>query len=89
LLRAAQRDLDGQVVLGPSATGMHLVGWLQPGRNDGEVSRAAARTGIEAAPLSGCCLTPPERGGLLLGYAGFDARQIQGGVRRLAAALRP
>jgi GntR family transcriptional regulator/MocR family aminotransferase len=88
LLRAAQRDLDGQLELSPSATGMHLVGWLEPGRNDVEVSRAAARVGIEAAPLSSCCLTPPERGGLLLGYAGFDARQIRDGVRRLAAGMR-
>jgi GntR family transcriptional regulator / MocR family aminotransferase len=89
LLRAAQRDLDGLVELGPSATGMQVVGWLEPGRNDMEVSRAAARGGVEAAPLSSCCITRPERGGLLLGYAGFDARQIRDGVRRLAAGIRP
>jgi GntR family transcriptional regulator/MocR family aminotransferase len=89
LLRAAQRDLGGLVEVSPCATGMHLVGWLQPGQSDVEVSRAAARVGVEAAPLSCCCITPPERGGLLLGYAGFDARQIRDGIRRLAVGIRP
>jgi GntR family transcriptional regulator/MocR family aminotransferase len=87
LLRAAERDLGGQLELSPSATGMHLVGWLELGRHDVEVSRAAARLGVEAAPLSSCCITRPERGGLLLGYAVFDARQIRDGVRRLAVAM--
>jgi GntR family transcriptional regulator / MocR family aminotransferase len=87
LLRAAQRELGGQLELGPCATGQHLLGRLEPGRNDRQASLAAERLGVEAAPLSSCCIEPPQRGGLLLGYGGFDARQIRDGVRRLASGI--
>lgn len=88
LLRAAGRELGGLLELGPCATGLHLMGWLAAGRDDRRASLAAARAGVEAPPLSGYCLEPRGRGGLMLGYAGADARQIRDAVRRLGAALR-
>lgn len=64
------------------------MGWLPEGRDDRKASQAAALAGIEAPALSSYCATRPERGGLLLGYAGWDPRQIRDATRRLAPALR-
>jgi GntR family transcriptional regulator/MocR family aminotransferase len=89
LLRAARRELGGLVQVSPSATGLHLVGWLESGRDDRQASLAAARVGVEAPPLSRYCVEPPKRGGLVLGYAGSDPRQTRDAVRKLGQALRP
>jgi GntR family transcriptional regulator / MocR family aminotransferase len=67
--------------------GMHVVGLLPSGVDDVAVSRRAADQGIAALPLSTCYVSPPERGGLVLGYGGATARQIRDGVRRLKASL--
>jgi GntR family transcriptional regulator/MocR family aminotransferase len=88
LLRAARREFDGLLDVPPCATGLHLMGWLPEGMDDREASRAAAQAGVEAPPLSSYFLDRCKRGGLLLGYAGSDVRQIREGVRRLSAALR-
>jgi GntR family transcriptional regulator/MocR family aminotransferase len=88
LQRAARRELDGLLNLRPSQTGLHLVGWLVGERDDRQASRRAAQAGLEAPPLADYCVEPCQRGGLLLGYAGSDARQIRDSVRRLSWALR-
>jgi GntR family transcriptional regulator/MocR family aminotransferase len=87
-LRAARRELSGLLDVGPCATGLHLMGWLDPLADDGQVSRAAARLGVEVPPLSSYRMQHPSRPGLLLGYAGFDARLTREGIRRLATAAR-
>jgi len=88
LLRAAGRELGGLLEVGPCETGMHLMSWLPEARGDRQASQAAACAGIEALPLSSYRLERGARGGLLLGYAGSEPRQIRDGVRRLGAALR-
>ena len=87
LLRAAQRDLGGALEVCPCATGLHLMGWLGDRRGDQKASQAAAQAGVEAPPLSSYCLERLQRGGLLLGYAGSDGRQIRDAVRRLESVL--
>jgi GntR family transcriptional regulator/MocR family aminotransferase len=88
LLRAAKRELVGLVRVSPCETGMHVMGWLEDGRQDRNASRAATQAGVEAPPLSSYRIEHNDSGGLLLGYAGWDARQIRDGVRRLGQALR-
>jgi GntR family transcriptional regulator/MocR family aminotransferase len=88
LLRAARRELEGLLEVGPCETGMHLVSWLPQGRDDVQASKAAARAGVEVPPLSAYCSERCRRGGLLLGYAGWEPRQIRDAVRRLGASLR-
>lgn len=73
-------------VIGAEA-GMHLTALLPPGVSDVAISRRAAEMGISAMPLSSCYANPPRRGGLILGYGGTDARQIQDGIRRLAMCI--
>ncbi len=65
------------------AAGMHLLALLPPGINDVAVSRQAAQRRISVMPLSSCCLKPPTRGGLILGYGGANAQQIHEGMRKL------
>lgn len=88
LLRAARRELGGLLEACPCETGLHLMAWLDEAHADAEASATAARAGIDAPALSGYCIHKPKRDGLLLGYAGYDVRQIRDGIRRLALALR-
>ena len=88
LLKAAQRDLCGLLEVCPCETGLHLMGWLEDGRGDQEASRAALAAGVEAPALSNYCVERQDRGGLMLGYAGSEARQVRDAVRRLGSALR-
>jgi GntR family transcriptional regulator/MocR family aminotransferase len=88
LLRAARWELEGLLEVCPCETGLHLMSWLPQGRDDQKASQAAARAGVEAPPLSRYCVGRRPRGGLLLGYAGSDARHLRDAVRRLGAALR-
>lgn len=63
------------------------MGLLRPGLDDQAVCRKAAALGIAALPLSMCHLEKPKRPGLILGYGGTNARQIEAGVRQLARIL--
>ena len=76
-----------QEVIGAEA-GMHLVALLPRGTNDVAVSRKAAQRGISAMPLSICYLTPPTRGGLILGYGGANLHQIHDGIRKLRMSVQ-
>jgi GntR family transcriptional regulator/MocR family aminotransferase len=88
LVDAIRSELGGGVeVLGEQA-GMHLVVTLPNRCSDREVSIRAARDGIWAMPLSSCYLEKPSRRGLVLGYGGTSAREIEAAVRRLRAAFR-
>ncbi|HEX2181005.1 MAG TPA: PLP-dependent aminotransferase family protein [Rubrobacteraceae bacterium] len=88
LVEAASRELPGLLDVRPAEAGMHLVGWLPEGVDDREAARRAEARGVEAAALSLYGIEPPQRGGLLLGYAAVGEAEIRAGVRRLAAALR-
>jgi GntR family transcriptional regulator/MocR family aminotransferase len=67
---------------------MHLVGWLPAGADDRASAQAAAAAGIDAPALSSYRVEGHGRGGLLLGYAAFEPRQIRDAVRRLGTVLR-
>ena len=87
-MRAAKRELGGQLEVCPGETGLHVMGWLEDGRDDEEASHVAAAANVEARPLSSYCIEQHERGGLMLGFGAYDSRQIHDAIRRLASALR-
>ncbi len=87
LIDAAQRHLTGLLDIQPAQGGMHVIGWLPPGVDDREAARRAREHDVIVIPLSNLCLEPYGRSALLLGYAGVNEREIQAGVKRLAAAL--
>ena len=67
--------------------GMHLVGWLPPGKDDRRAAALADAGGIMVAPVSVFSLETLPRGGLIFGFAGIDEEEIRRGVQKLAAAL--
>lgn len=67
--------------------GMHLVGWLPPGKDDSKAASLAAHAGLNVTAISRYSLEPLVRGGLLFGYAGTNEEGIELGVAKLAAAL--
>jgi len=91
LLAAAGRELDGLLSLSPDESGMHLLATLAPPLarhlDDRAAAACAAAAGIVTAPLSTFYAGPPQRQGLLLGYAGFDAAALAAATGRLARAL--
>jgi GntR family transcriptional regulator / MocR family aminotransferase len=64
------------------------VALLPRGTNDVAISRKAAQKGISAIPLSTCYLKPPTRGGLILGYGGANAHQIDDGISKLRVIVK-
>jgi GntR family transcriptional regulator / MocR family aminotransferase len=83
LVEAIREQLGDTLEIVSAEAGMHLAGLLPAGIADTVVSHRAAANGISAMPLSICCLKRPSKGGLVLGYGGADAAQIQEGVRKL------
>ncbi|HST19575.1 MAG TPA: PLP-dependent aminotransferase family protein [Blastocatellia bacterium] len=88
LVETARREMDDLIEVNPHEAGIHLVGWLADSVDDRKASEAAASEGVEAQALSSFSLKHRMRGGLLLGYAGYDKRQIRVGVRKLSTVLR-
>ena len=88
LLDAAAREPgEARLELRPAETGMHLLGLLPQGVDDRAVSARALEMGVEAPALSRYALRRPKRGGLVLGYAGYDEGAIRRGVSILGRAL--
>jgi DNA-binding transcriptional MocR family regulator len=81
---------DRVVEIGGAATGMKLTAWLPPGVNDVAMAEAAARAGVDVYPLSRYWLRfpPTERGGFLLGYAGYTPKALQAAAAVLGPVLR-
>ena len=87
LLAAGKRRLRGILDLAPKECGMHLLGWLPKGVDDRACAASLFAGGVETLALSQFASAPAEPGGLLLGYAPFDQREIEAGVERMAAVL--
>lgn len=67
--------------------GMTLIAYLKDGRCDLEAEAAADAGGVSVRAISRLYRQAPPRAGLMLGFSGFPARVMAGGVARLARAL--
>ena len=88
LVKAIQLHMVEMLDVVGDEAGMHLVALLPPGSNDFAVSRRAGQNGVSAMPLSTCYSQRPNRGGLILGYGGANARQIHEGIRKLRTSMQ-
>ena len=88
LLAEAAKHLDGLLEVTNPEAGMHLVGWLPAGVSDQLIARKSAAERLNLAPISAYSVGTLERGGLLLGYAAFNERQIKQAIKKLASILR-
>ncbi|GHO60604.1 PLP-dependent aminotransferase family protein [Ktedonobacter robiniae] len=87
LIEAARQKLDGLLQIQPSTTGLHVVGWLPPRRDDRLASQHIQCQGVDTPPLSAYHIAPPQRSGLVLGYAGVEPQAIRTAVEHIARAL--
>jgi GntR family transcriptional regulator / MocR family aminotransferase len=87
LVDAASTRLAGLIDIAPDPAGLHLLGRLAPGIDDVVAHEAAMARGIRSWPLSKFHLGPPTRGGLVLGYGGFDEARIRRSVGELGRVL--
>ena len=67
--------------------GMHMIAYLKGDRSDLEVEAAAAEAGLSVRAISRLYRQAKPRSGLMLGFTGFPARAMAGGVARLEKAL--
>jgi GntR family transcriptional regulator/MocR family aminotransferase len=81
--------------LGPAArvvgdpAGMFLTAILPDSCDDHAIGMRAGSLGVRALPLSECYVGKPRRRGLVLGYGGVGASEIETAMRRLGEAARP
>ena len=68
--------------------GIHCVGWLPAGMDDLTLANKAADYDLNLTPISSFGIEPLTHKGFLLGYGGFDVREIKDGIKRLGALLR-
>jgi GntR family transcriptional regulator / MocR family aminotransferase len=87
LLDAFQGELGESVELHWPEAGMHVIGWLQKGTDDRDVSRRATEAGVDAFPVSSYYVHGCPRPGLMLGYTGYSEAAIRQAVRRLAGVF--
>lgn len=87
LVKTARQELRGLLEINPAEAGMHLVGWLPTEIEDCLVAKQATVVGMEVPALSAYALEPYPRGGLLLGYAGFNELEISQGIHKLKTVL--
>ena len=95
LCRAVRAQLGGVLEIVPSSSGLHTVGWLRGGHDEARVVEATAQRQVTVSPLARYVIAPrpDDLGpGLVLGFGGVDAAQIERGVGVLAEvfdSLRP
>jgi GntR family transcriptional regulator/MocR family aminotransferase len=87
LHRELRTHLGGLLEVHTPEAGMHLVGWLPPGKDDRRAAHLAAQVGIAVMAISTYSLEPLARGGLVFGYTTTNEEDIPRGVQRLAAVL--
>jgi GntR family transcriptional regulator / MocR family aminotransferase len=87
LVEEAEKNLGGLLKVSKSSSGMHLIGWLSEGFDEAVVAEKAVESGLNLTPLSSYCIENNLSPGIILGYTGFDEKQIKQGVKQLKRVL--
>jgi GntR family transcriptional regulator / MocR family aminotransferase len=87
LVAEAEKHLNGLLKVSKANSGMHLIGWLAPNFNELEVAEKAFEAGLNLMPLSTYCIENKLPPGLILGYTGFNEKEIKEGIGRLKEVL--
>jgi GntR family transcriptional regulator/MocR family aminotransferase len=85
LLAAA--EASGRLRVRPTDSGLHVIADLAPGVDAAAVSAAAARRGVEAAPLSLFCASGASPAALVLGFGAVDPARARAAMDDLSAAI--
>ncbi len=87
LVSESERRLGGLMKISKASSGMHLIGWLRDGLDDREVAAKGSEVGLNLTPLSSYSVTARLPPALVLGYTGFNEREIANGVEKLRTVL--
>lgn len=87
LVEEAEKYLRGLLKISKADSGMHIIGWLAKGFDEIEVTEKASENDLNLSPLSSYCIENNLPAGLILGYTGFDEKQIRQGIQRLKEVL--
>ena len=88
LVSEAEEQLKGLLKVSKAQSGMHLIGWLAPNFDELEIAEKSAENGLNITPLSTYCIEAKLPAGVILGYTGFDEKEIRQGVRKLKEVLK-
>jgi GntR family transcriptional regulator/MocR family aminotransferase len=87
LIESARTYWGGLLEIGGVEAGLQTAAWLCGDMNAESATVAAAKRKVEIVPVNRYSRNQSLPGGLQLGFAAFDPRQIRRGVRELASAL--
>ncbi len=87
LVEEAEKNLKGLLKVSKASSGMHLIGWLAPDFDEQAVAEKAFENDLCLTPLSSYCIENKLPPGVILGYTGFDEKEIRQGVRKLKEVL--
>ena len=87
LIAEAEKELGGLLKVSKADSGMHLIGWLAEGFDEQKVALKAFEKNLNVMPLSSYCIENKLPAGLILGYTGFDEKEIKQGVRKLKEVI--
>jgi GntR family transcriptional regulator / MocR family aminotransferase len=76
LADAIREQARGILEIVGDEAGLYLLTLLPPGVDDVEIAHRIHRTTLPVGPLSRYYASPPERGGLILGYANLNVQEI-------------
>jgi GntR family transcriptional regulator / MocR family aminotransferase len=80
-------EASGRLRVRPTESGLHVIADLAPGVDAAAVSAAAARRGVDAAPLSLFCAGGAGPAALVLGFGGVDPARARAAMDDLSAAI--
>jgi GntR family transcriptional regulator/MocR family aminotransferase len=89
LLAGLRRHCARHLEVAGAQAGMHMVGWLPgwPAARTAALVELGRERGLGLHPIDPYFAEPPPRSGLLLGFAGLSAKQLQAATRILGACL--
>lgn len=84
---AFQQHLGHVLTVAASDVGLHVIGWLRADVSEQQLLSAAKQANVDLAPLSIYYSKPPEKTGVIIGYAPYSEKQILRATLKLRAAL--
>lgn len=87
LVKEAEKELKELLKISKATSGMHLIGWLAEGFDELKVAEKAFENGLNLSPLASYCVENKLPAGVILGYTGFDEKQIKQGIGKLKEVL--
>ena len=87
LMNSSARYMKGKLEIASVRAGLYTAGFLKNGMSSREAENALTRVGIDSLGMHRFTLRGEDPRGIVLGFAGFDEKQIHRGVIQMARAL--